>query len=101
MVTMISLLKRAENLSFEEFQAWYDQHAIAATTIPGLRHYYVNSATSPDQVWDAVSMLTFDDEQAMTAGLDSAEGKRSRADTLAHVSRREVLVVNRKEVNLP
>ena len=101
MITMISLLKRREDLSFEDFLAWYDDHAAAATRINGLRHYYVNASTTPDQEWDAVSMLDFDDQDAITAAMDGAEGQRSRKDTLAHVSRRQVLFVNRTAVEIP
>lgn len=101
MITMMSLLKRRDDLGFEEFHAWYTDHAEAATRIPGLRHYYVNASTTPDQEWDAVSMLTFDDQDAITAAMDSTEGLRSRKDTLAHVSRRQVLFLNRTQIEIP
>ena len=101
MITMISLLKRREDLSFEAFCKWYQEHAQAATRIPNLRHYTVNTAIDGDQEWDAISMLTFSDEVEMEAALDSAEGQRSRKDTLAHVSRREALKVTQREVTLP
>lgn len=101
MITMISLLKRRDDMSLEAFLAWYDQHAAAATRIEGLRRYTVNRAAHDGQDWDAVSMLTFDDTEAMTAALNGPEGARSRADTLAHVSRREVLVMHQREVDVP
>lgn len=101
MITMISLLKRRENLSFEEFSRWYHEHAEAATRIPRLRHYTVNTAVDGNQEWDAISMLTFNDEEEMEAGLNSSEGRRSREDTLAHVSRREALKMTQQEVTLP
>lgn len=101
MITMISLLKRREDLSFEDFQAWYSGHATAATTIPGLRHYYVNASTTADQEWDAVSMLTFDDQESITVAMDGVEGQRSRKDTLAHISRRQVLFVDRQQIEIP
>lgn len=101
MITMISMLKRREDLTFEEFVDWYENHAEAATGIPGLRHYYVNIATSGDQEWDALSMLSFDDEEALESAMNGAAGERSRADTRAHISRREVVYVNRKQIDIP
>lgn len=101
MITMISMLKRREDLTFDEFVAWYENHGQAATGIPGLRHYYVNVATSGDQVWDALSMLTFDDEQALESAMNGEAGERSRADTRAHISRREVVYVNRRQIDIP
>lgn len=100
MITMISLLKRRSDLTHEEFLAWYAAHAEAATRIPGLREYSVNTTTTPDQDWDAVSMLTFDDEESLTGAMDGEEGQRSRADTLAHVSHRQVLFVRRQELGV-
>lgn len=101
MMTMIALLKRREDLTFDEFCGWYDEHAAAATRIPYLRHYTVNIAVDGDQEWDAISMLFFSDEAEMEAALDSPEGQRSRKDTLAHVSRREALKMTQHEVTLP
>lgn len=100
MITMISLLKRRDDLSFEEFRAWYTDHAEAATRIPNLRRYIVNIAVDGEQEWDAISMLTFDDEASMTVALDDEEGLRSRRDTLAHVSRREALTMSQRELPL-
>lgn len=101
MITLVTLLKRRPSDSLEQFAAWYADHAQFAAGIPHLQRYVVNVAAEDGQAWDAVSQLTFASREEMQAGLDSEIGSQSRADTRAHVSAREVLVVEQTEVELP
>lgn len=101
MVTMFSLLKRRDGESLEAFLRWYDGHADAATRIEGLQRYVVSTAVDADQPFDAVSQLSWESPEAMRAALDSPAGSASRADTLAHVSLRQVILTTQRELLLP
>jgi uncharacterized protein (TIGR02118 family) len=69
----------------EAFDRYYDgTHAPLAAKIPGLRSYTV-SRPKPDQDgnppgYHLVAVLVFDDEEAMGAGVGSAEGQATMAD---------------------
>lgn len=98
MVTMISLLKRREDMSLADFHAWYDEHATAATSLPNLQRYSIYKAVDPDGPWDGISALTYDRREDLEESLNSSEGERSRADTRDHISAREAFVVEHRRV---
>ena len=69
----------------EAFDRYYDAtHVPIAAKIPGLRSYTVSrSQPGPDgnpPTYHLVAVLMFDDEQAMGAGMSSAEGQAALAD---------------------
>lgn len=89
MLKVVSLLKRAEGLSKEEFAKWVvDDHLEFARRLPGLRRYTVNVAVAEDAPYDAVNELYFDDEEARAAAFASEHGKAAAADAGAHTSSR-------------
>jgi uncharacterized protein (TIGR02118 family) len=92
MVKYVSLLRRAEHLSREQFHRWWiDEHTLIAKRIPGLRRYVVSLAVGGldgEAEWDGMAELWFDDEAALRAGmLESPEGQAALADSAAHISR--------------
>jgi uncharacterized protein (TIGR02118 family) len=89
MLKVISLLKRADGISRDDFATWVTRdHLEFARKIPGLRKYTVNLAGGDDPAFDAANELYFDDEEARVAGFASEEGKAAAADAGAHTSSR-------------
>ncbi len=93
MLKLISLLRRAEGMSKEEFRTWVlDEHSTIARELPGLRSYTVSVVESDDGPYDCVNEMTFDDEEARAAAFGSEHGKAVAADAAAHASERVHLV---------
>jgi uncharacterized protein (TIGR02118 family) len=89
MLKVISLLKRAEGLSREEYATWVvEEHVEFARKLPGLRRYTVNVSNGDDAAYDSVHELYFDDEDARAAAFGSEHGKAAAADASAHTSSR-------------
>jgi len=89
MLKVISLLKRAEGLSQDDFANWVvGDHLEFAKKLPGLRKYVVNVSGGDDPAFDAVNELYFDDEDARVAAFASEHGKAAAADAGAHTSNR-------------
>jgi|SoiMethySBSTD1v2_1073268.scaffolds.fasta_scaffold5713988_2 uncharacterized protein (TIGR02118 family) len=89
MLKVVSLLKRAEGMSHDEFSAWVlTDHKPFAEKLPGLRRYVVNVGTDPDGEFDSVNELWFDDDDARAAAFGSEHGKAAAGDAAAHTSRR-------------
>lgn len=75
----------------DAFDLYYrDMHAPLAQRIPGLQLYTYRHCTSLDgstpPPYYLLAELSFDSEQALRDGLDSAEGQAAAAD-LAHFAR--------------
>ncbi len=91
MIKLISLMKRAEGMSREDFARWaVEDHAPIGRQMPGIRQYRVN-VVPPDQPegeFDGVFELWFDDVAALEAAFASPVGVKAREDALAHASRR-------------
>jgi uncharacterized protein (TIGR02118 family) len=90
-VKLISLMKRAEGMSREEFARWaVDQHAPLGTQMPGIRQYRVNLVREdqPDGEFDGAFELWFDSIEALDAAFASPQGAAARDDALAHASKR-------------
>ena len=108
MIKIVWLLKKAEHLSIEEFQDWWlNSHAPHARQAPGLRKYVINFARELDDLagrpawdcaWDGVAEQWFDDEPALNEAYSRPVSDEIRADTMAHVSRLERLVVTEVEL---
>ena len=110
MVKIVWLLKRAQHLSQEEFEQWWiERHVPVARMAPGLRRYIVNlprpddlaGRPAEDSTWDGVAEQWFDDDKALNAAYSRPVAADVRADTMAHVSRLERLIVRELDIELP
>lgn len=94
MVKLISLIKRKEGMSREEFARWaLEEHAPIGKRMPGLREYRM-SILRPDQPeadFDGVFELWFDSIEALDAAFASDVGAQARDDAMAHASARKHL----------
>jgi len=91
MVKLISLMKRKEGMSREEFAHWaVDEHALIGRRMPGIRQYRISvlRADQPETEFDGAFELWFDSHEALQAALDSAVGTEAREDAMAHVAKR-------------
>ena len=91
MLKVISLLKRKEGTSLEEFRKWaLEEHPPLGKKLPGIRHYRMSVVLedNPDLPADAVSEFWFDDNEARLAAFAAPEGKAAGADTASHCSNR-------------
>lgn len=91
MLKVISLLKRRDDMSREEFYNWAkNEHPKLGLGIPTLKQYRMNVARldEPDGAFDAVSEMWFDDAAAFDAGFATEAGKAARADATSHCSQR-------------
>lgn len=99
MLKVMSLLKRKEGMSFEDFRTWVlEDHKKFAENIPGIRKYTVNilAEQNDDLPADAINELYFDDEAARVAGFGSDAGKAAGGDAAAHCSSRTHLLMSEK-----
>ena len=93
MFKAIILLKRRQDMSLAEFEAWWiGQHAPLARQLPGVRHITFNLAQD-GAPFDGVSELWFDSQADFTAAYETDLGKSVAADSMAHVSDRQRLLV--------
>ncbi len=90
MLKVISLLKRRDDMSREEFSKWAAEHAERGKAIPTLKQYRMNVARldEPEAAFDAVSEMWFDDAAAFDEGFATDVGKAARQDAMAHCSQR-------------
>ncbi len=90
MLKVISLLKRRDDMSREEFYNWTKEHAERGKKIPTLKQYRMNAARldEPEAAFDAVSEMWFDDAAAFDAGFATEEGQAARQDAMSHCSQR-------------
>ena len=91
MLKVISLLKRKEGMTREEFYAWAkDQHPLLARALPNLRGYRMNAARldEPEAAFDAVYEMWFDDADAFDAAFATPHGQKTREDAMSHASQR-------------
>lgn len=90
MLKVISLLKRRDDMSRQEFYDWAKEHAERGAKIPTLKQYRMNVARldEPEPAFDAVSEMWFDDVAAFEAGFATDVGKAARQDATGHCSQR-------------
>ncbi len=114
MIKVMWFLRRAEHLSLAEFRDWWlNHHAadIAADQRPFLKRYKVDVRIDDDSAfgvgrpgtdspWDGIAEQWFDSVDDYNAVYGRAE-RPTRADTLAHTSRFERLVVEEHDIPLP
>jgi uncharacterized protein (TIGR02118 family) len=91
MVKLISLIKRKDGMSREEFAKWaIENHSPIGKRMPGIRQYRINilRPDQPESEFDGVFELWFDSIEALQAALDSSVGTEAREDAMAHASKR-------------
>ncbi len=99
MLKVISLLKRKEDISLEDFRRWaLEEHPQIGKNMPGLRHYRMSVVLedNPALPADAVSEMWFDDMDARNAAFATDIGKSAAADAIAHCSSRTHLLTEEK-----
>lgn len=99
MLKVVSLLKRKETLSLEEFRYWaQEEHPLLGKKLPGMRHYRMSVVLddNPELPCDAVSEFWFDDNDARLAAFATPEGKAAAEDAAAHCSSRIHLLTEEK-----
>jgi hypothetical protein len=112
MIKVMWFLKRKEGLSLSDFREWWlnrHAHDVAHHQAPHLARYIVNIRVEEDDLpgrpaeepeWDGVAEQWFETEDAFRAVYGRAESP-TRADTLAHVSRFQRLVVVETDYSRP
>jgi uncharacterized protein (TIGR02118 family) len=111
MIKIVWLIKRAEGLSFEEFRTWWlERHipAVVAAQQPYLKRYEIDIARPVDALpgkpaseseWDGCAVMWFDSEADFRAVYDKPVIS-TRADTLAHTSRQQRMIVDEYKVDV-
>jgi len=94
------LLKRRDDMTFAAFTDWWlREHAPLAAALPGVRGVHFNLvAGDGGGAFDGVSELWFDSQADFEAAYASAHGQAVAADSMAHVSRRERVVVGEHRI---
>lgn len=101
MYKVFSLIKRPDDMSFEDFQTWVtEEHPKLAKQIPGMVKYVVNVVTSdnPDNVYDAINELYFENEESFKAGFGSEQGAAAGKDAAGHAGIRHRLVLSENQL---
>ncbi|WP_165492252.1 EthD family reductase [Egibacter rhizosphaerae] len=101
MIKIVSLMKRREDLSLEDFRAWaLQEHVEHGKRLPGLREYRMSVVIEddPNHPYDAVSELWFDDDEARTAAFATEAGRAAGEDVAAHTSARTRLITEERRV---
>jgi uncharacterized protein (TIGR02118 family) len=101
MLKVISLLKRKEGMSLDEFRKWaLEDHPRLGKQLPGMRHYRMSVVLQddPNLPVDAVSEFWFDDNEARLAAFATPLGKAAAEDASAHCSSRTHLLTEEKVI---
>lgn len=91
MLKVMSLLKRKDGMTREEFYDWAKlHHTKLAEAMPNLRGYRMNVARldEPEAAFDAISEMWFDDAAAFDAAFATPHGQKTREDAAGHASQR-------------
>lgn len=101
MLKVISLLKRKEGMSLDEFRRWaLEEHPKLGMQLPGMRHYRMSVVLQddPNLPADAVSEFWFDDNDARLAAFGTPQGKAAAEDAIAHCASRTHLLTEEKVI---
>ena len=101
MLKVISLLKRKDELSLEEFRRWaMEEHPLLGKQLPGIQAYRMSvvNVDDPSLPCDAVSEFWFQDEEARVAAFATSQGKAAAEDAAAHCSSRIHLLTQEKVI---
>jgi uncharacterized protein (TIGR02118 family) len=99
MFKVMSLMKRRTDMSLADFRQWAQaEHPLLAKKLPGLRGYRMNVAReeNPDNPYDAVSEMWFDNAEARLAAMATDEGKAAGSDAASHCASRFHFLVEEK-----
>lgn len=99
MLKVVSLLKRKETMTLDQFRKWaLEEHPPIGTKLPGIRHYRMSVIVedNADLPYHAISEFWFDDDDARVAAFATAEGKAAAEDAAAHCSSRVHLLTEEK-----
>ena len=91
MLKIISLLKRKEGMTREEFYNWAkNEHPQLGKALSNIRGYRMNVARldEPEAAFDAISEMWFDDAAAFDAAFATPHGQKTREDATGHASQR-------------
>ena len=84
LIKRLGILRRKDGITHQQFvEHWLERHAALCVKLPGLVRYSVNLVDRgrfPHFDYDGFSELWFDSEEALTAALQSPEGKTLLAD---------------------
>ena len=95
MFKAIILLKRKEEYTQREFRNWWlGKHAQLAIQLPGLKKLCFNPVEDDSALYDGVAELWFEAEEDFKEAYQTELGKAVAADSMAHVLRRDRLIVN-------
>ena len=101
MLKVISLLKRKEGMSLDDFRKWaLEQHPPKGKKLPGIRQYRMSVVLEDNNglPYDAVSEFWFDDDEARAAAFATPEGKATAEDAASHCSSRVHLLTEEKVI---
>ena len=109
MIKVVWFLKKADQLSVEEFQRWWlDSHAPLIVAKQGelLRRYVINvrsndelpAATGVACEWDGFAEEWFEAEEDASRAFSLPSSTETRADVMRHVSKMTRLVVTEHQV---
>jgi uncharacterized protein (TIGR02118 family) len=101
MLKVVSLLKRKEGMSLDDFRKWaLEEHPPVGKKLPGIRQYRMSvvKEEDPDLPYDAVSEFWFDDNEARVTAFATPEGKAAAEDAASHCSSRVHLLTDEKVI---
>lgn len=101
MLKVVSLLKRKEGMSLEDFRRWaFEEHPVLGSRLPGIRQYRMSVVLedNPEVPFDAVSEFWFDNNEARVAAFSTPEGKAAAEDAIAHCAKRVHLLTVEKVI---
>ena len=79
MYKLIGLLKRPDGMDMDEFRDWWlNVHVPKVKRWPGLKKYSVNLCTTPDQRFDGMAEVWFENKADMDAVFSTDEGQYAR-----------------------
>ena len=87
MIKIVSMMKRKEGSSIEDFRRWaLEEHVKLGEQFPKIRHYRMSVVlpAHADGPYDALSELYFDSLEDFQAALQSEVGAQAGADIKAH-----------------
>ena len=97
MLKIVSLLKRKDGMSLDEFRTWATQdHPQLGRQLAGIQAYRMSVVRedNPAVPYDAVSVFWFDSQEASDSAFGTDVGRRVVADATAHCSARVHLLTD-------
>lgn len=80
MYKLVGLLKRPDGMAMDDFRQWWlTEHAAKVKRWSGIKEYRINLCTTPDQRFDGMAEVWFEDKAAMDAVFGTDEGQYARS----------------------